>query len=53
MLLDFTFANYKSVHEKITLSMERDTRLREDDIDATVAVHAYSFQEYHRGVKMA
>jgi len=35
MLLDFTFANYKSVHEKITLSMERDTRLREDDIDAT------------------
>jgi AAA15 family ATPase/GTPase len=35
MLLDFTFSNYKSVHEKITLSMERDTRLREDDIDAT------------------
>lgn len=33
MLLDFTFANYRSVKEKVTLSMERIKKLKEDDID--------------------
>ena len=39
MLLDFTFSNYKSVNEKVTLSMERIKKLREDDIDATNVIH--------------
>ncbi|MDR1383880.1 MAG: hypothetical protein LBJ67_08570 [Planctomycetaceae bacterium] len=35
MLLDFTFSNYKSVNEKITLSMECIQKLKGEDIDRT------------------